>query len=185
MAIKKKKKKKEAFDASLMGGYLPGARSPVSASMSIPAPVAALPKLYQMPSFLQSRWRYGSGDYDPPSTGLPEKGSRPDMFGLAWLHYAFGGGPMQLATQTPQAWGAYRFGVYPTFKVALIYELGYGTLILATLHTLLDPHRLWRAPFTSTLDPIPTTEQARAREPDIWNPGMAPGEWIRAGSPTV
>jgi len=41
MAIQKKKKKKKEFDASLMGGYLPGARTPVST-----APVSDLSKIY-------------------------------------------------------------------------------------------------------------------------------------------
>jgi len=41
MAIKKRKKKKEEFDASLMGGYLPGARPPV-----VLAPVSATSKVY-------------------------------------------------------------------------------------------------------------------------------------------
>lgn len=41
MRIKKKKKKKEAFDASLMGNYLPGARTPVATT-----PVKGMSKVY-------------------------------------------------------------------------------------------------------------------------------------------
>lgn len=174
MVIKKKKKKKEEFDASLMGGYLPGAHPVLS-----PRIVARTPDVLQINRTPRT----------PPSTvsflemSFPERlNYQIQTLGLAWLYYAIGSGPTQFAIQTPQAYGAYRIGIYPSFRVALAMELGVATALFATLGTILDPHRVWRAPFTSTLDPFPTLQQSRARELDIWNPGMAPGEWIRAGS---
>jgi len=171
MPISKKKKKKEEFDASLMGGYLPGVKSVLQPSI-----VARTEDVLQITR-------------TPPSTvaflemSFAERlNYQIQAVGTAWLYYAIGSGPSQFAIQTPQAYGAYRIGIYPSFRVALAMELGVATAAFATLGTILDPHRVWRAPFTSTLDPFPTTEQARAREPDVWSPGMAPGEWIRAGS---
>jgi len=153
-----KKKKKEEFDASLMGGYLPGTRPVLSPSI-----VARTQDVLQITP-------------TPPSTvtflemSFPERlNYQMQNMGLAWSYYAFGGGPFQLATQTPQAWGAYKFGVYPSFKTALIYELGWGTVILATLHTILDPHRVWRAPFTEKVDP------------QFINPQQVPEGMVRGG----
>lgn len=170
-----KKKKKEEFDASLMGKYLPGISMPVEVN-----PVGGIEKALTVP-FWQNRWRYGSGDpYEPIAYeyDIPKSVQILD----AWNKYAFGAGPYQIIAQTPQAYGLYRAGLYPTFRIALAFEFGVATTIMATFYTIMDPNRYWRAPFTSTLDPFPTLEQARAREPDIWNPGMAPGEWIRSGS---
>jgi hypothetical protein len=147
MVVKKKKKKKEEFDASLMGGYLPGARPPVSSippiSHKVRQNISDIPMPYSTFELTNAEWL----NYE--ITDLAN----------AWTYYAFGGGPFQLATQTPQAYGAYKFGVYPSFKMALIYELGWGTVILATLHTILDPHRVWRDPFTEKMDPQFTDPQ--------------------------
>ena len=157
MALKKKKKKKEEFDASLMGGYLPGAQTPVAAhsvfSPHVRQTIADLPTTV---TYLHMA----------PGEVLNYK---IQSMALAWSYYAFGGGPFQLTTQTPQAWGAYKFGVYPTFKTALIYELGWGTVILATLHTILDPHRVWRKPFTEKVDP------------QFINPQQVPEGMVRGG----
>jgi len=185
MVIKKKKKKKEEFDASLMGGYLPGARAAVVANLSGPQPVAALPKLYQMPEFLQHRFRYGSGDYDPPGTDLPGPRNNWHSVGLAWLTYALGAGPAQIVAQTPQAYFGYRMGVYPTFRMALSLELGLATVIAATFYTIMDPDRLWRAPYTDYIElSKPDVPEGMTRGGYVPHSQMAPGEWIRAGSTT-
>jgi len=145
----KKKKKKEEFDASLMGNYLPGVAPVITSS-----PVDPLNQITQrMPNFLQYRWRYGSGDYDPPGKPLPEPTNNWQMAGAAWFVYAFGAGPTQVVAQTPQAYLGYRMGVYPTFRMALGIELGLATLIAATFYTIIDPDRLWRAPYRGTVQP--------------------------------
>jgi len=72
----KKKKKKEEFDAALMSGFLPGV-----------APVAAVPKLSNMPDFLKWQYRYPmfdlSGQRDTPFTA--------EQFLKAWVYYGVGG----------------------------------------------------------------------------------------------
>jgi hypothetical protein len=152
----KKKKKKEEFDASLMGGYLPGVRTPVSASMSIPMPVAALPKLYQMPSFLQSNFRYLGDDVRAPDPDPPL--ARKIL--SAWWQYtgipsALGGGAgalgIQVASQAPQAKYASPF-MHLGFRTAWLLEASIGTAAVAGFFTIMDPDRLWRAPYTGTLD---------------------------------
>jgi len=89
MVIRKKKKKKEEFDASLMGEYLPGARVPVSAT-----PVDALSKVYNLPPGWQSSlgwsWEYiprGPSDPGPEDEVVPL--SR--QFLMAWAFYGLGG----------------------------------------------------------------------------------------------
>jgi len=147
MPIKKKKKKKEEFDASLMGGYLPGARGSTG-SMSRPAPVGALPKLYQMPDFLQSNFRYFGNDPHTPDPDPPL--SRKIL--SAWWHYtgvpaAFSGGGaalgLQIGSQAPQAKWASPFMALGFFR-ALALEASIGTAAVAAFWTLMDPDRLWR-----------------------------------------
>lgn len=148
----KKKKKKEEFDPSLMGGYLPGA-----VPVLVTSPVNPLAQITQRaPDFLQHRFRYGSGDYDPPGTDLPGPRTNWHSVGAAWAMYAFGAGPSQAVIQTPQAYGLSRpsaFQVYPTFRAGLAVEFVYATIALATLYTILDPNRYWRQPFTEKVDP--------------------------------
>ena len=181
MVIKKKKKKKEEFDASLMGGYLPGAVPVIVAT-----PVNPLTQITQrMPDFLQHRFRYGSGDYDPPGTDLPGPRNNWHSVGLAWLAYALGAGPAQIVAQTPQAYFGYRMGVYPTFRMALSLELGLATVIAATFYTIMDPDRLWRAPYTDYIElSKPDVPEGMTRGGYVPHSQMAPGEWIRAGSTT-
>jgi hypothetical protein len=140
MAIKKKKKKEE-FDASLMGGYLPGLQTPVDAraviSPHVQQTIADIPRTV---TYL----------HEAPGEVLNYKIQN---IGLAFWYYAIGSGPSQFAIQTPQAYGAYRLGLYPTFRVALAMELGVATAVFAALGTVLDPHRVWRAPFTEKVDP--------------------------------
>jgi hypothetical protein len=147
-----KKKKKEEFDASLMGSYLPGA-----VPVIVTIPVNPLTQITQrMPDFLQHRFRYGSGDYDRPDADLPEPRTNWHSVGAAWAMYAFGAGPSQAVIQTPQAYGLSRpsaFQVYPTFRAGLAVEFVYATIVLATLYTILDPNRYWRQPFTEQVDP--------------------------------
>jgi len=144
----KKKKKKEEFDASLMGGYLPGARPVLSPSI-----VAKTPDVLQITR-------------TPPSTvtflemSFAERlNYQIQALALGWTYYAMGSGPTQFAIQTPQAYGAYRLGLYPTFRVALAMELGVATAVFATISLILDPHRVWRAPFTEMMDPQFTDPQ--------------------------
>ena len=125
-----------------MGGYLPGLRPVLS-----PTIVARTPDVVQVTR-------------TPPSTVTFLEMSFAERLNYqiqavadGWMYYAIGGGPLQIAIQTPQAWAAYKIGVYPTFKIALIFELGVATAALASLHTILDPHRVWREPFTEKLDP--------------------------------
>jgi len=158
MPIQKKKKKKEEFDASLMGGYLPGARAVPSPSI-----VARTEDVLQITR-------------TPPSTvtflemSFPERlNYQMQSVAVAWLYYAVGSGPSQFAIQTPQAYGAYRLGLYPTFRVALAMELGVATAVFATLGTILDPHRVWRKPFTEKLDP------------QFINPQQVPEGMVRGG----
>jgi len=86
MAIRKKKKKKEEFDASLMGGYLPGVRVVVNAE-----PVSTIRKLVYSPPFISWRWRYiprhGPGDPGPKPAEVPM--SR--QFIQAWGFYGLAG----------------------------------------------------------------------------------------------
>jgi len=82
-----KKKKKEEFDASLMGGYLPGVRAVVN-----PEPVSAITKLiYSAPPFISWRFRYipryGPGDPGPKTEEVPM--SR--QFLQAWAFYGLAG----------------------------------------------------------------------------------------------
>jgi len=166
MSLKKKKKKKEAFDASLMGGYLPGVRVPVLASVSIPQPVATLPKLYQMPGFLQSNFRYLGDDPIPERTTKPAPRGNPIL--RAWLHYTgmpealtggFGAIGLQAAGQAPQAAAGTKAGFYPSFARGFAYEFVGGTIIMATLWTIMDPDRMWRDPYTEKMDPQFTNPQ--------------------------
>ena len=162
----KKKKKKEELDASLMGGYLPGAVPVITSS-----PVSPLLQITQrMPDFLQHRWRYGSGDYDPPGKGLPGPRNNWHMVGAAWALYAFGAGPSQAIIQTPQAFALSRptpFQLYPTFRAGLAVEFIYATLALATMYTILDPHRYWRKPFRGTVE-APVDWEAMDKEANVW-----------------
>ena len=148
----KKKKKKEEFDAALMGGYLPGA-----VPVLVTSPVNPLTQITQRaPDFLQHRFRYGSGDYDPVGKSLPEPRTNWHLVGAAWAKYAFGAGPSQAVIQTPQAYGLSRpspFQLYATFRMGLAVEFVYATIVLASLYTILDPKRYWRQEFTEKVDP--------------------------------
>jgi len=146
MPIKKKKKKKEEFDASLMGGYLPGARSVVNSE-----PISPITKLiYSAPPFISWRWRYmpapGTGDYTPKEPRHDPLGD----FQKAWIEYAFGAGIYSVFSQPPQAYLLTRAGVYPTFRVGLAFEFGAGTIILATLATIIDPQHKWEGGLDET-----------------------------------
>ena len=154
---KKKKKKKEEFDVALMGGYLPGARPVLSLSIVGIVPQDVLKVSRTPPSTVTfSKMNFGERlNYQIQSIAL------------GWSYYAFKGGPLQIAAQTPQAWGAYKFGVYPSFKIALIAELGIATAALATLHTIMDPHRVWRKPFRGTVEP-PVDWEAMDKEANVW-----------------
>jgi len=128
-----KKKKKEEFDASLMGGYLPGAQTPVAAHSVIS------PHVQQTIADLPTTVTYL---HMTPGEVLNYKFQN---IGLAWWYYAVGSGPSQFAIQTPQAYGMYRWGLYPSFRVALAFELGVATIVAATFYTIIDPHRLWKS----------------------------------------
>lgn len=146
MAIKKKKKKKKEFDASLMGEYLPSARAVVN-----PEPVSAITKLiYSAPPFISWRWRYmpapGTGDYTPSEPRHDPLGGFMD----AWIEYAFGAGVYSLFSQPPQAYLLTKAGLYPTFRVGLAFEFIGGTIIVATLATIIDPLHKWEGGLDET-----------------------------------
>ena len=138
------KKKKEEFDPSLTGGYLPGARAPVSV-----APVGAPLKLSITNDFLTWRFQYiprGTSDVHPKEEPPPLA----RQFLIAWWEYATGMGPVQIGLQTPQAYGLYRYGFYPTFAAALFFEFVVATAITSTVLTALDPGHKWEGGFDET-----------------------------------
>lgn len=167
MAIKKKKKKEE-FDTSLMGGYLPGVRTPVSVSA-----VMGPSKIYQGPAFLQSNFRYiprwGEGDVYDPMPYQYEEGYWGGAL-RAWNEYAFGSGPTQLAIQTPQAYLLYKGGFYSTFSTALFIEFAVATIVTATVLTILDPGHKWEGGFDETAAGKSFTEGFRSG----WEAGPIP-----------
>jgi len=150
MPIQKKKKKKEEFDASLMGGYIPGAKRPVSI-----IPVTSFDKAMMVP-FWQTRWRYGSGDVHE-STSKPPPSPRYDYreLGEAWWSYTgvpamVAGGLSigllyQMGAQPLQVWkggsifSAAKFG----FGAATVLEITIGTALWAAVMTALDPSHKW------------------------------------------
>jgi len=132
MAIRKKKKKKEEFDASLMGGYLPGARAPVSVVPTLPSrqvPQATRNLLGPYPILKESAFDVLAYEWND--------------FQRAWWEYALGAGTVQMIAQPPQAWMLTKAGVYPTFRIGLMFEFGVGTMALATIATLVDPYHHW------------------------------------------
>jgi len=133
MPIKKKKKKKEEFDASLMSGYLPGARVPVEAVPTLP--------FQQVPQVVRDlyRWQYTTLKQTP----LDVLAGEWHDFQRAWWEYALGAGTLQIIAQPPQAWMLTKAGVYPSFRIGLMFEFGVGTMALATVATLIDPYHNW------------------------------------------
>jgi len=131
MAIKKKKKKE--LDASLMGWYLPGARQPVEVVATLPA--------QQIPRVMRDlyRWQYRTLKETPLDVWAGEWND----FQRAWWEYALGAGTLQMIAQPPQAWMLTKAGVYPTFRIGLMFEFGVGTMALATVATLIDPYHNW------------------------------------------
>jgi len=84
MAIRKKKKKEE-FDASLMGWYLPGARRPVMG-----VPVSAPRKLKYSPSFLKRKGSSGRPSDIMPWVPVRITKASPGFWD-AWAFYGIGG----------------------------------------------------------------------------------------------
>jgi len=147
MPIQKKKKKKEEFDASLLAGYLPGARTPVGASSA-----DAYSKVYGVPPFYQWSWRYMPAPGGTSDVHVPE-GPPPlaRQFLQAWWQYtgipsaAAGGGTalgLQILSQAPQARWASPFIAYG-FLSAWVLEATIGTAVVSLALTILDPAHKW------------------------------------------
>jgi len=134
-----KKKKKEEFEASLMGGYLPGVKSSVMSS-----PVSPLLQITQrMPDFLQARWRYGSGDISPPDPDIPMA----RQFLSAWGYYGMAGVADPKNFAEASAWSR---------TLGIPYLAGYGVaglvgfFLTGTILTVIDPLHKWEGGLDET-----------------------------------
>jgi len=138
----KKKKKKEEFDAALMGGYLPGAL-PTTSSKNVNYALL----LWKMRTHLQLLDVYLADQHDlMPVYQVPYE--HQTTMARAWFEYtgipsAVEGGylplTLQLVAQSPQAYMGYSLGVYGTFLSGLALEVVIGTAAVATVLTLVDP----------------------------------------------
>jgi len=131
MPIRKKKKKKEEFDASLMGGYLPGALPAIQYT-----PVVFTGTRVNEPSLPD--WIDYSDALDMTQKELLNWWTT--EAGLAWLSYGTAG----LMDPGNIAEGLYykkTFGV--TFRVGFAMANVRGFVLAATILTALDPSHKW------------------------------------------
>jgi len=163
MTIKRKKKKKEELDASLMGWFLPGVTPP-----AITNPVGGIDKAVTN-YFWRNTWKHMTGDPYSPEPYQYESPLWNDAL-IAWNEYAFGTGPLQVAAQTPQAYLLYQGGFYGSFRSALFYEMVGATIITATALTILDPGHKWSGGVDETAPGIAFTEGFRSG----WKAGPIP-----------
>ena len=136
-----KKKKKEEFDASLMGGYLPGAIPTTSTSN----PNFAL-ILWNLRNYAQVIDLVLAESDVLPVYQIPHE--HQTTMARAWVEYTgipsiIGGGlgalGFQMVAQGPQAYGGWRAGMYGSLLFAFAAEMIYGTVIAATILTITDP----------------------------------------------
>jgi len=143
MPIQKKKKKKEEFDASLMGGFLPGL-TPVSTS----EPVSAVLQITQrMPDFLRLNFRYiplpGTGDRGPQ----PEEVPLARQFLIAWSWYGMAGVADPKNFAEASVWSR---------VLGIPYVAGYivagmiGFAVTGMVLTLIDPLHKWEGGLDET-----------------------------------
>jgi len=143
-----KKKKKEEFDASLLGGYLPDAIPVTSMRVSKNTAVTALKAFnfaLKMAREDRSRTQVAQKELDAWAEDYAEHHM---SIGEAWLDYtgvpaAMSGGMaalgIQALLQSPQAWAGWRAGLYPSLTVAFGAEFIIGTMVAATILTIADP----------------------------------------------
>jgi len=137
MAIRKKKKKKEEFDASLMGWYLPSTQAPVMS-----APVSSSRKLEHSPIF-----------FGRPSTIMPWVPVRIEWteaspgFWDAWAFYGIGGiaDPKNFA----EAAGYSKVLGIP-YVAGWLLAGGIGFFVTGLAFTFIDPLHKWEGGLDET-----------------------------------
>jgi len=182
MVVKKKKKEKKEFDASLMGGYLPGIREPVASippkkiNRQINSGRGNFGLLPQTPVLI---WNPHSHEYGRPHEHWDEGYlTRPNPFLEAWIYYGVGGlaDPGNIAEA---------FAYKKAFGIPLV-----GGMIIASLRgfvatglvlTLIDPAHKWEGGLDETAGYQRTFSRELEAQGGAWDWKRAP-DWFRIGS---